>query len=125
MFDNRFHVEVIRSPRQARHALAYVLNNWRKHDVNREDSMRGWKVDPWSTGWKFDGWKEGVARDRERFPDGYEHLVVGDAKTWFLTAGWRRYGLVSMYEKPSAGAFMRRMVKRDEQRWREVVRQRD
>src|SRR5262245_11446493 len=34
VFPDRFHEEIIKSPRQARHALSYVLNNWRKH---RED----------------------------------------------------------------------------------------
>ena len=28
VFPDRYHAEIIRSPRQARHALAYVLNNW-------------------------------------------------------------------------------------------------
>jgi hypothetical protein len=30
VFTDRFHEEVIRTPRQARHTLSYVLNNWRK-----------------------------------------------------------------------------------------------
>src|SRR5205814_9644640 len=34
VFPDRYHAEIITSPRQARHSLAYVLANWRKH---RED----------------------------------------------------------------------------------------
>ena len=31
VFVDRYHPVVITTPRQARHALAYVLNNWRRH----------------------------------------------------------------------------------------------
>jgi len=31
VFADRYHVESISSVRQTRHALAYVLNNWRRH----------------------------------------------------------------------------------------------
>ena len=30
VFPDRYHAEIITSPRQARHALSYVINNWRK-----------------------------------------------------------------------------------------------
>src|SRR6187401_980817 len=32
VFPDRYHAEVITSPRQARHTLSYVMNNWRKHE---------------------------------------------------------------------------------------------
>ena len=35
LFAHRFHATPIRSPRQARNALAYVLNNWRHHREDR------------------------------------------------------------------------------------------
>ena len=34
VFSDRYHAQANKSRRQARHALAYVLNNWRRH---RED----------------------------------------------------------------------------------------
>jgi REP element-mobilizing transposase RayT len=34
VFADRYHVEVITTPRRARHAIGYVLSNWRHH---RED----------------------------------------------------------------------------------------
>ena len=59
VFPDRYHQEIIKTPTQARRALAYVLNNWRKH---REDEQpreaRTWLVDPFSTGALFAGWKE-------------------------------------------------------------------
>src|SRR5262245_51073286 len=31
VFPDRYHAEIISSPRQARHTLSYIMNNWRKH----------------------------------------------------------------------------------------------
>lgn len=41
-FCDRYHDEVVSTPRQARHALAYVLNNWRKYREDRDDQARAW-----------------------------------------------------------------------------------
>ena len=32
LFEFRYHATQIKSPKQARHSLAYVLNNWRRHN---------------------------------------------------------------------------------------------
>src|SRR6185295_10492570 len=45
VFPDRYHAEIIRSPRQARHALSYVMNNWRKHQEDRREPMSGWTID--------------------------------------------------------------------------------
>jgi REP-associated tyrosine transposase len=104
VFPDRFHQEIIRSPTQARHALSYVLNNWRKH---REDRQRSWNVDPFSTGVLFGGWRQ---RDDEvllwRWRDTYDPLVVYLPTTWLLRAGWRKGGpRVDWHEVPSRRAF--------------------
>jgi REP element-mobilizing transposase RayT len=44
VFPDRFHQEIISTPKQARHALAYVLNNWRKHREDRWDFAAQWSV---------------------------------------------------------------------------------
>src|ERR1700733_9184033 len=36
VFADRYHVEVITTPTQARHAIRYALSNWRKHGEDRE-----------------------------------------------------------------------------------------
>jgi REP element-mobilizing transposase RayT len=46
VFADRYHVEVIRSPTRARHAIAYVLGNWRKHGEDRTGLPSTWLVDP-------------------------------------------------------------------------------
>ncbi|MEO7732882.1 MAG: transposase [Kofleriaceae bacterium] len=43
VFADRYHLVVIRSPKQARHVLAYVMNNWRKHGEDRSGlAATGW-----------------------------------------------------------------------------------
>ncbi len=99
VFTNRYHAEILEGPRRARHALAYVLNNWRRH---REDqatpAQRRRRVDPYSSGISFAGW-----RDRDRpfpWPRGYEPLPVVPARTWLLTTGWKRHKLVGLRDVP-------------------------
>ncbi|MBK7641861.1 MAG: hypothetical protein IPJ19_02235 [Planctomycetes bacterium] len=52
VFAERFHERELRTPREVRHALLYVLQNARKHGV----WVRG--ADPCSSGAQFDGWAE-------------------------------------------------------------------
>jgi putative transposase len=99
VFVHRYHAEVLDTPKRARHALAYVLNNWRRH---REDvvgaAQRRAAVDPYSTGIFFDGW-----RDRTTpfaFPRGYQPLIVVPPSCWLLADGWRRWGPIDLREVP-------------------------
>jgi REP element-mobilizing transposase RayT len=99
VFSDRYHAEVISNRRQARHALAYVLNNWRKH---REDRSGGARVDRFSSGISFRGWK---AFEDPSFdfavPADYEPMIVWEPKTWLLSQGWMRYGRIDFYEVPT------------------------
>ena len=97
VFCDRYHLVVITSPTQARHALSYVLNNWRKH---AEDGS-GTLVDPFSTGGLFAGWKELEQTGMWQIPAGYEPLAVAPPQSWLLTRGWRLAGKVSAREVPS------------------------
>ena len=100
VFSDRYHAEVIRSRRQARHALAYVLNNWRKH---REDRSVSWKVDPYSSALAFRGWKAFADPGFGwTVPAKYEPLIVWEPRTWLLREGWMMYGRLDFYEVPSA-----------------------
>src|SRR3954462_11894074 len=58
VFPDRYHATIITSPRQARHALAYCLNNWRHHQEDRRAPMSGWTIDWFSTAVMFPGWAE-------------------------------------------------------------------
>lgn len=100
VFADRYHAEVIRSPRQARRALAYVLNNWRKH---REDRGQRWNVDPFSSGCSFTGWKAFEGRLwMWKVPETYAPLIVWLPRTWLLSEGWMLYGRIDFDEVPGS-----------------------
>ena len=109
VFADRYHATVLTSPRQVRNALAYVLNNWRRHGEDKRRVARRWRMDPFSSGAYFDGWKE---RERELLlpplPTSYQPMVVWFARSWLLTTGWRRQGLISVSEVPKGKRFTRR-----------------
>ena len=74
VFAHRYHATPLRSPTQARNAIAYVLNNWRHH---REDRGRAELVDPYATGHAFFGWTEPVHWYRD-----WEPIPVAAPETW-------------------------------------------
>jgi REP element-mobilizing transposase RayT len=80
VFAFRYHATAITTPAQARNALAYVLNNWRRH---REDRYSIARTDPFATAYAFPDWR--VARPRET-----DALPVVAPTAWLLTTGWRR-----------------------------------
>jgi putative transposase len=88
----RYHVRELRTPREVRAALVYVIHNWKK-------TVRGAQnLDPCASGYWFDGWRG--ARPRWSLPPPGEAPPVRTARTWLLTTGWRRYGLISFDERP-------------------------
>lgn len=106
VFSDRYHPKAITSPLAARHARAYVLNNWRRH---RRDRGVSFNVDPFSSGVSFDGWKETDGKDfLKLLPSDYDPLPVSRPQTWLLNVGWRRHGLISVREVPGERA--RRLV---------------
>jgi REP element-mobilizing transposase RayT len=104
VFPDRYHAEIITSPTQARHALNYVLSNWRKHQEDLAPKLSGWKIDWFSSAAMFPGWAEyGEEAFFWRGPETYDPLVVYQPKTWLLRTGWARGGPpISYREVPSA-----------------------
>jgi len=103
VFSDRYHARSLKSPRSVRNALAYVLNNWRRHREDRVPFATKWLVDPYSSAWMFAGWKE--RQDRYvlfKAPATYEHLVVWFPRTWLLREGWRKHGTISVHEIPGS-----------------------
>ena len=84
VFAQRYHAHVLRTPREVRNALAYVLGNARRHGAWL---VRG-LADPCSSGRWFDGW---VGPKRAL---GLESAPVARARTWLLRLGWRKHGPV-------------------------------
>ena len=89
VFEFRYHATPLTSPRQTRNALAYVLNNWRRH---REDERgfheRTMPLDPYSSAIAFGGWADYRVRVDD-WPDVIdEPLPVSPPQTWLLHTGW-------------------------------------
>jgi REP element-mobilizing transposase RayT len=101
VFPDRYHAEIITSPRQARHTLSYLLNNWRKHGEDRHGPMQTWKIDWFSSAIAFPDWAEyGDSPFLWRGPETYEPLWVRQPTTWLLRVSWKRHGLISYREVP-------------------------
>jgi REP element-mobilizing transposase RayT len=103
VFSDRYHVEVITSPTQARNAIAYILCNFRKHREDQVAPMSSWRIDWFSSAMKFPDWAERGEETLLRCqPEAYEPLVVHEPKTWLLKDGWKKAGPISCREVPSA-----------------------
>jgi hypothetical protein len=74
VFAGRFHERVLKSLRQVRNALRYVLNNHHKHN----QAARADRPDPFSTGAYFNGWS-----DYERVRD------PAEAGSYVWPPGWK------------------------------------
>lgn len=92
LFADRYHARILKTPREVRHALAYVLGNARRHGVARARTRATW-LDPYSSAALFDGWRSTVSSPSFAIP-------VSAARTWLLTKGWRRHGLLDPCAAP-------------------------
>ena len=92
VFADRYHDRVLRTPREVRTCLRYVLLNARKHDAHPP----GERFDPFSSAAAFDGWIDGPS---PRAPAWYA-TVLAAARTWLLTIGWRRGGPIDPTDVP-------------------------
>jgi len=86
------HSRLLRTAREVRNALVYLLTNARKHRQELAQVLDRFASGPW-----FDGWRETL---RIRGMDGVRRPVAL-ARTWLLTTGWRRWGLISVYAAPA------------------------
>jgi REP-associated tyrosine transposase len=85
---DRYHARALRTPRDVRNGIVYVLMNWKKHVPEAKG------FDPCSSARSFSGW--------------FAHPSVGPppaetvtpAETWLLRVGWKRHGLITSSERP-------------------------
>ena len=87
VWDGRYRAHMLRTPREVRHALLYVLQNFRKHI----SGARG--LDRRSSAAWFEGWRSIAAESLDAAP-------VVAARTWLARIGWRRHGLLDVTEAP-------------------------
>ncbi|HEX7036726.1 MAG TPA: hypothetical protein VF210_13185, partial [Pseudomonadales bacterium] len=98
VLDGRYHHRLLRTPRQVRHALGYVLLNARHHYFERHRKAPPVvRLDPASSAVWFEGWKR---RQSNHEPIPARTREVAPAMTWLLTEGWRRHRLIDPAEIP-------------------------
>jgi REP element-mobilizing transposase RayT len=112
LWADRFFSRALSSPRAVRNALAYVLNNFKKHRA--PDDTR---IDPCSSAPYFAGFRElrgkppwDLPRSRQLpiTPHGVpppacnDEMPILEARTWLGRVGWRKAGLIGLAEAPRA-----------------------
>ncbi|MBL8715758.1 MAG: transposase [Myxococcales bacterium] len=96
VLDDRYHTRALRTPREVRFALAYVLFNFKKHQVRVPTRLDPCSSAPWCDGFRD---RRGAALDG----DALEGAPIASARTWLARVGWRRHGLLSPDEAPAEG----------------------
>jgi putative transposase len=106
---DRWHARALTSPRAVRHAIVYVLANAAKHQPANAPAL-----DPCSSAPYFDAFRE-FAASGSRLPTrqtpqsrsppttarpAYTPIPTSPPRTWLLTTGWKRHGLISISERP-------------------------
>ncbi len=89
VLSDRYHAQILRTPREVRNTLVYVLQNSRKHGAQ----LTG--IDVHSSGPWFRGWRDRVARTPS---------PIATARSWLLTSGWQRWGLLRTDEAPASSS---------------------
>jgi hypothetical protein len=99
---DRWHGRALTSPRAVRHALVYVLANFKKHVP-----FATHPVDPCSSAPYFDGFREYQGRlaievlRRRRLPGGASSpTTLPRARTWLLAQSWRKRSF-SVHDRPN------------------------
>jgi REP element-mobilizing transposase RayT len=90
VLDDHYHARALKTPREVRNALVYVLQNARKHGVHLDGP------DPCSSGPAFDGWTRPISGEVAA-----RASPLARARTWLLSVGWRRHGLIRVTERPA------------------------
>lgn len=85
---DRYHARPLRTPREVRSGLVYVLMNHNKH----ERGATG--IDPCSSARWFRGWIRPPVREDPDEPP------VRAATTWLARVGWKRHGLLHPNDLP-------------------------
>ena len=108
LFGPRYHARTLKSPRDVRNTLRYVLLN-RKHHAASQRFHAGW-IHLWSSAIWFRGWSAPI-----RMSAGFNRQLAkleaptSEPRTWLLRVGWHRAGSLSYDDRPAR-------LERDERR---------
>jgi putative transposase len=86
VWKGRYHAHELKTPREVRNGLVYVLQNLKKH----RPEERG--IDVCSSAVAFEGWRD--------FEPSAPLDWLPQPRSWLARVGWRRRGLLSVDERP-------------------------
>ena len=96
---DRYHLRLLPTPKEVRNALRYVLLNARRHAAAAKAALtKEVRIDPASSARWFDGWKGKWSVPGALEPPATR--AVSRARTWLLSVGWRRHGLLDPADVP-------------------------
>jgi REP element-mobilizing transposase RayT len=101
----RYAMRILATQREVRSALAYVLCNARKHWYERFGQAPPVRFDEASSARWFDGWSAAP-------PPSADAPEVARPRTFFLSRGWRRHGLIRPDEVPGLRRSLRERRRR-------------
>jgi REP element-mobilizing transposase RayT len=97
VWNDRFHARALKTPREMRNVLVYVLFNRNKHARPVGDASVH-RLDPCSSAWWFSGWAHPPLVGP---PFSSVAPPVAPAQTWVAREGWKHYGLLRLDESPA------------------------
>ncbi len=94
---DRWHGHALKSPREVRNALIYVLKNRHKHAAHPACAAEA-DLDPLSSARWFDGFAHPIPSS----VPGVGPPCTAPPNTWLLRIGWQRHGKIKSSEVPKA-----------------------
>ena len=88
VFPEHYFEHILRTSREVKNAIGYLLGNAFKHRVLRSKRSKDTIHDPSASGTYLQGWKKGWRPTPPRGP-----TPVSESGTWLLSIGWKRHGL--------------------------------
>jgi putative transposase len=96
VFVDRYHSRTLKTPRDVRNVLVYVIFNRKKH----QPGFAG--LDQCSSAQFFGGWSNGTGFPKARgSPDDWP---VVSPQSWLLSRGWERWGKLDAEDAPTGFA---------------------
>jgi putative transposase len=119
---DRWHGRALKSPREVRNALVYVLANFRKHasrpvppgadPCSSSAWFHGWRGADAQHGARLDARAPPLARRAWPVPPTDEKVPVSEPRTWLLREGFLKAGRVRLDEAPRSDGMRRSTPRR-------------
>ncbi|HWA76818.1 MAG TPA: hypothetical protein VG937_31005 [Polyangiaceae bacterium] len=104
-FADRWHGRALQTPRAVRHALVYVLANFRKHQPRDSAPLDVYSSAPYFGDFMEFPFGAPIGENPNLLPRALApppNPPVLRATTWLLAAGWKRHGKLSIRERPAS-----------------------